>query len=592
MYLDFFGLDEAPFNNTPDVKYLYLSTKHQEALAHMLYGINEKKGFITITGEIGAGKTTLCRALLNELTANTKVAIIFNSYISELELLKTINQELFLDYASDSKKDLIDELNQFLLQQHSVGGNVVLIIDEAQNLSVQVLEQIRMLSNLETENEKLLQIVLVGQPELKDVLSQDELVQLNQRINVRYHLAPLSQDEMQHYLFHRLKVAGLSKSIEFSENALSKIFDFSSGVPRMINNVADRSLLVAFSKNVNSISSDFVDQACSELTFKKDENRSTNTSGTKTNYILYLFVIIFIGALCTVLYQKIGTLEAPALTETDHYVQVTQKADSEVNSLPDASIVKTDLPDAELNPNPLSAGKSSDSEKKPDVEESVPADPMADLNNIVIFQPEYKKNVPLKDVQTLSLNNKSLYHLGSMLNVKLELKKKTNLERLLIGQGYNILRRKNVEKILSRLNYPFISYIRYDDDNPHLPVIMLAYGEKMVFYNLQLDIEEKLNKKTFLSIYKQESLVIYKNYVDLLKIDLKKNSKDIYRLKKVLIGLSLYNGDLNSFADQELSEVLDQICQHFQLEVKDPVERKSQLDLLLNILIYKKELMG
>ena len=227
MYTSYFGFKENPFSLTPDPNYLYLSHCHKEAFDHLLYGINERKGFIVITGGIGTGKTTLCRALLGTLDSPTKTALIFNAYISDMELLRTINQEFGIDtgMAGQSKKDYIDSLNQFLLDTFSQGGNAVLLIDEAQNLSHTVLEQIRMLSNLETEKEKLVQIVLAGQSELGELLSSPALRQLDERIMVRYDLKPLNKRDVQGYVEHRL-VAGGKGNERFTKSALEAIYAY------------------------------------------------------------------------------------------------------------------------------------------------------------------------------------------------------------------------------------------------------------------------------------------------------------------------------------------------------------------------------
>jgi general secretion pathway protein A len=267
VYTSYFGFKENPFSLTPDPNYLYLSHNHKEAFDHLLYGINERKGFIVITGGIGTGKTTLCRALLGTLDSSTKTALIFNAYISDMELLRTINQEFGVgeDVPGQSKKDYIDSLNQFLLETFSRGGNAVLLIDEAQNLSHTVLEQIRMLSNLETEKEKLVQIVLVGQSELRELLSSPSLKQLDERIVVRYDLKPLDKKDVQGYVEHRLVVAGGKGNVRFTKGAVEAICAYSQGNPRRINGVCDRALLIAYSKDEFTVSKKTVQKAIEDL---------------------------------------------------------------------------------------------------------------------------------------------------------------------------------------------------------------------------------------------------------------------------------------------------------------------------------------
>ena len=253
---------------TPDTRYLFLSPQHSEALNHLIYGINEKKGFIVITGGIGTGKTTICRKLLSVLDQSVDSALIFNPSLSEMELLAAINQEFGVKSGRGRKtrKRYIDALNKFLLKNFSEGRNAVLLIDEAQNLSRSVLEQIRMLSNLETEREKLLQIVLIGQPELEKLLTSPSLKQLNERITVRYKLTPFSYHQGKSYIRHRLAVAGGDNGVPlFSSQACRKIHGYSGGIPRRINAICDRALLIAYSRDSNVISRNLVREAVSDI---------------------------------------------------------------------------------------------------------------------------------------------------------------------------------------------------------------------------------------------------------------------------------------------------------------------------------------
>src|SRR6185295_13075779 len=266
MYEAFYRLTEPPFRLTPDPRYLYLSAHHREALGHLLFGIREGSGFVAVTGEIGTGKTTLLRTLLLDLEPTTTVAYIFNPVLSDLELLQAINSEFRLPAEWISKKDLTDELNRFLMAQKLAGTRVVVIVDEAQNLSAPVLEQLRLLSNLETETEKLLQIVLVGQPELRDMLARPELEQLNQRITVRWHLAPLDRNETAEYVRHRLRIAGGTNATKlFTPGALRQLYRYSGGIPRLINIAAHRSLLTGFTRERRVIDARTVRAAMHEL---------------------------------------------------------------------------------------------------------------------------------------------------------------------------------------------------------------------------------------------------------------------------------------------------------------------------------------
>jgi len=264
MYTQFYGLREKPFTLSPDPKYLFLSDSHREALAHLLYGIEQGEGFIAVTGEVGTGKTTLCRTLLERLDPSTEVAFVFNPPLSGMELLQAIHHELGLLGGEASRQELTEELNQFLLEKKVQGKRVLLIVDEAQNLERDALEQVRLLGNLETNTAKLIQIVLLGQPELDTKLESPDLRQLRQRITVRWRLAPLSAGETREYIAHRLKVAGGAKEL-FTELATREIHRRSRGVPRVINLLCDRALLAGFASQALSIGLGLVSQVEREV---------------------------------------------------------------------------------------------------------------------------------------------------------------------------------------------------------------------------------------------------------------------------------------------------------------------------------------
>ncbi|MFH1577594.1 MAG: AAA family ATPase [Candidatus Omnitrophota bacterium] len=267
MYCDYYNLKERPFNVTSDPAFFFLSSSHREALSHLVYGISQRKGIIVISGEVGTGKTTLCRAFLSQSQPkNTKTAFIINPNFSTKELLEAIVADFGILATKRTKLSLVEQLNKFLLNQTIQGKNAVLIIDEAQNLKPKQLEEIRLLSNLETEKDKLLQIVLVGQPELKFKLDLENLVQLQQRVVVRYHVKPLKREEIKDYIDHRLKIAGSSlEKIPFDDQAQDAIHDFSNGVPRLINILCDRCLLAAFAAQAGMIKINVVKACIEEL---------------------------------------------------------------------------------------------------------------------------------------------------------------------------------------------------------------------------------------------------------------------------------------------------------------------------------------
>jgi general secretion pathway protein A len=267
MYAAYFGLTERPFSLAPDPRYLYLSDAHREALAHLLYGIGEGGSFVQLTGEVGTGKTTVCRALLEQLPPEVDVAMIFNPRLTSVELLAAVCDELRVQYPSGttrSLKVLVDALSQALLDAHARGRRTVLIIDEAQNLSARVLEEVRLLTNLETTKEKLLQVILIGQPELADLLSRRNLRQLSQRVTARYHLRPFSEDESQRYVQHRMEVAGQRHSI-FTRQAVRAAHRLSRGIPRLLNTICDRALLGAYATGQTRVKETIVRRAAREV---------------------------------------------------------------------------------------------------------------------------------------------------------------------------------------------------------------------------------------------------------------------------------------------------------------------------------------
>ena len=311
MYNTFFGFKEKPFKLVPNPAYFYLSKSHEEALAHLNYAISQGDGFVEITGEVGTGKTTLCRAFLENLNRTVEAAYIFNPKLGPKQLLKTINEEFGIKTEGENTKDLIDALNLFLIQKKAAGKKVILLIDEAQNLNRNVLEQLRLLSNLETNRDKLLQIILVGQPELSEILNSHSLRQLGQRITLSYRLSPLTFNECKEYIQYRINIAARKTAIKFDRSAYRQIYKYSKGIPRLINIVCDRSLLTAFVLNQFNITASIAKASIKELATRGYTRRYGVTTSTWVLMSLSFLSIVF---LVVVLYQPIKNRITAAFT--------------------------------------------------------------------------------------------------------------------------------------------------------------------------------------------------------------------------------------------------------------------------------------
>ena len=327
MYNKFFGFKEKPFKLVPNPAYFYLSKSHEEALAHLNYAISQGDGFVEITGEVGTGKTTLCRAFLESLNGTVEAAYIFNPKLGPKQLLKNINEEFGIKSDGDNTKDLIDTLNRFLMQKKASGKKVILLIDEAQNLNRNVLEQLRLLSNLETNRDKLLQIILVGQPELSQILYSHELRQLGQRITLSYQLGPLTFNESKEYIQYRIGIAANKAAIKFDRSAYRQIYKYSKGIPRLINIVCDRALLTAFVLNQFKITANIAKTSVKELASRGRAKTYGLSTSTWVLVSLSFISIVFLGI---VLYH-------PIINKIEHLLarpadqQATEIAQSEIN---------------------------------------------------------------------------------------------------------------------------------------------------------------------------------------------------------------------------------------------------------------------
>jgi len=367
MYENFFGLKERPFKLVPNPAYLYLSKSHEEVLAHLTYAVIQGDGFMEITGEVGTGKTTLCRAFLENLDSDTKAAFIFNPNLNSLQLLKTINDEFGINSDADNTKDLIDTLNSFLIMQKTQGKNTILLIDEAQNLTKEVLEQLRLLSNLETARHKLLHIILVGQPELKKTLNSFELRQLGQRISLSCRIIPLNNKEVIEYIEHRINIASQKPGVKFSRAAYRSIYKYSRGVPRLINIVCDRALLTAFGLDQQTIKGKTIKTSIRELTARGEIEK--NNPKKRRKFIL--FVSIFcLTLMISIIYSprffdvntinnspEIETLDVPRSDGIKTSVSDDPATDSEITRAPPVKASKSD-PESIVKPGVKPVAKS------------------------------------------------------------------------------------------------------------------------------------------------------------------------------------------------------------------------------------------
>jgi general secretion pathway protein A len=315
MYLDHFNLKERPFSITPDPRFLYMSARHREALAHLLYGLGEGGGFVQLTGEVGTGKTTICRCLLEQVPDDVDIAMVLNPKVTATELLATVCDELGIQYPADCRsiKTMVDILNHYLLDAHARGRRTVLIIDEAQNLSADVLEQVRLLTNLETATQKLLQIILIGQPELRDLLARDDMRQLAQRVTARYHLEPISREEADAYIRHRLQICGTSRVL-FSQSAVDRIQRLSGGIPRLINVLCDRAMLGAYVEGRPVVDSSVVRKAAREVL---DEKSGKHVPVRRTGWLLAgagLVIFLVLGYLYQP-WKQVGWIKPAAVAQ-------------------------------------------------------------------------------------------------------------------------------------------------------------------------------------------------------------------------------------------------------------------------------------
>jgi general secretion pathway protein A len=335
MYLEHFNLTERPFSITPDPRFLYMSARHREALAHLLYGLSEGGGFVQLTGEVGTGKTTICRCLLEQVPDNVDIALVLNPKVTSTELIATVCDELGIEYpaGATSIKALTDVLNRYLLDAYARGRRTVLILDEAQNLSADVLEQVRLLTNLETSTQKLLQIVLIGQPELRSLLAREDMRQLSQRVTARYHLDPISREEAGAYIRHRLQICGTTQPV-FSKRSVDRIQQLSGGIPRLINVLCDRSMLGAYVEGKVQVDPKVVKKAAREVLAEDDDSGEQGGGLKWAMAALLLLLIIGLAVVLQPWQQTETTASVPAAEAQKPAEIITQAVVEPVVAVP------------------------------------------------------------------------------------------------------------------------------------------------------------------------------------------------------------------------------------------------------------------
>jgi general secretion pathway protein A len=512
MYNRFFGFKERPFKLVPNPEYLYLSRIHEEVLAHLNYAVNYGDGFVEITGEVGTGKTTLCRMFLESLDENTEVAYIFNPKLDALQLLKAINDEFFIPSDIDSVKTLIDNFNAFLLKKKAQGRRVILLVDEAQNLSADVLEQLRLLSNLETTTSKLLQVILVGQPELGALLETDRLRQLNQRITLSCHLTPLSVAETQEYIRHRLHIASRKPGVTFSTAACRVIFKYTGGVPRLINIACDRALLIAFTLGKHHVSKEIVKRAIRELDEKRNRQRSM-PKWQKAVLGLMAVVVILIAAI-----MAGQTLLKPRTNSVEPVIH--RKIENPKIEKADVSAPPTSPPESETQPPLESAAlpsppQPSDALPQPAVMTSptdpvpAPQPPVVDLEQVIAAMDvdtfrsrssaltavlkAWDAPIPQDAVSMDGLENEIFFRITA---------RRSDLETLRVKGNLNVVRKLNLPAILE--------FIRpNDNDFRFLAVVGLANDKIRLSDD---DTTFSVSPASLAGLWNGVAYVLWKNY--------------------------------------------------------------------------------
>jgi len=609
MYKNFFGFNERPFKLVPSPAYLFLSKSHEEALAHLTYAVIQGEGFMEITGEVGTGKTTLCRAFLEHLDNDTEAAYIFNPNLNSLELLKTINDEFGIPSDTNNVKELIDTLNAFLIEQKTQGKKTVLLIDEAQNLTNEVLEQLRLLSNLETARHKLLHIILVGQPELKEKLDSHELRQLRQRISLSCRLIPLSFEDVRNYIQHRINVASGKPGIQFADTAYRSIYSYSQGIPRLINIVCDRALLTAFGLDQKKITEKIVRASIKELTDKGDIKRNS----FKKKKIAVLFFSILPLIILMIVYFHPGLLRINTFInspETKRLDTLHSNNVKETVSPVTTFDVKQPVPavTATVKKEPVPTVATSDEKKPVPIvtaivkKELVPTVATSDekkdgAEKINALEPviepitEPARNLVniLKTMNRLSSRRMAIKVALNLWNIKPEIK--PDLDTMNDDQDFfrrvskenNLLLRriKGNLNAIKHLNLPVVLTVHLNESIPPVYLALIKIDtQKVTLRGGKQDISIELSPVELESYWSGEAYVPWKNFLSLkgiIPIDCPQDS--ITTLKMFLRDIGFKEVEINPFYDDKARQAVKEIQKKYGLYVDGTVGSTTKIAL-------------
>lgn len=602
MYEKFFSFREKPFKLVPNPAYLFLSKSHEETLAHLNYSLAEGEGFVEITGEVGTGKTTLCRAFLENLDANTSAAYIFNPRLGPKQLIRTINDELGIKYDTDNTKDLIDKLNFFLIRKKAQQNKVILLIDEAQNLSRTVLEQLRLLSNLETNKEKLLQIILVGQPELSDLIDSHELRQLSQRITLRYQLAPLNFREMVEYINYRISIAAQKAGIKFSRTAFRRIYRYSKGIPRVINILCDRSLLTAFSLNRHKITGSIVLASIREL----KGHTATRKFGRSGWIKAFIITTILCGLLTTALYHQpllegiasyfnqsqSPEFEKSAISESDPIGDIKDNPEepsvSDRDNPPIADPNAPGISDLTIPGTPNDGGSQDSDQSRDSTRQASLVDEQAPNGKEIVTLTDHLANMDIRSSRHIALKN-------ALKLWQTPIEFKPYLDNLDDDQaffrltakpgGFFVHRIKTDLSLLKRLDLPAIlEFFPTGSEDPAYLTLSKTEGEKISFDGPLGDREIETNEEEVNLFW---SGVVYLPWKDFLSIwgtlPTRTNKDSIITLKLLLHDLGYLDVELNDDYDVRTRAVIAEI------QTKYGILSDGIVGPLTKIILYRLE---